>query len=123
MVSGLTDNQQAIVSFISSVLISLGSVSVYVGAPSWVSVVIFFCGAMGFALKEAAGDAVTGSAVTTPVIPTAGTVTSENVARNSAGSPLAPIGSAYVLLSDGMYQVTLPNNAGVVNTSDCPVIH
>lgn len=52
---GLTDKQQAVITFISAILISLGAVSAPSGFPQWVAVVLFLLGAFGFAIKEALG--------------------------------------------------------------------
>ena len=52
---GFTDKQQSIILFISAFLITLSGLSYPVTENVWVSLILGIIGAIGFALKEAAG--------------------------------------------------------------------
>lgn len=66
---GLSDKQQAILTFISLILIGLGSAQVPGNLPSYVYVIIFLAGALGMALKEALGTIQPTVPVVSPTAP------------------------------------------------------
>lgn len=53
---GLSDRQQSLIVFVSAILLSVAAVAVPAGAPYWVALTLGILGAIGFALKEAAGS-------------------------------------------------------------------
>jgi hypothetical protein len=55
---GLTNNQQALFVFISAIFISLGSISIPANFPTWVTILFFLLGSLGWALKEYLGSAI-----------------------------------------------------------------
>lgn len=52
---GFTDKQQSLILFISAMLIALAGINIDVTGNIWISTVLAVIGAIGFALKEAAG--------------------------------------------------------------------
>lgn len=57
IMQGLTDRQQALLTFVSAILIAVAGVSIPLGSPYWVALILALAGAVGFALKESFGSA------------------------------------------------------------------
>ena len=79
---GLTNNQQAIMVFVATVLVALGTTTIAVPSSlpdTWkyaIALVLYFCAALGYALKEALGtstqtDTSSSSTTTATVVPAA----------------------------------------------------
>jgi len=52
----LTDSQQAVLMFVSAILLAIAGVSVPAGLPTWVTLILGILGAAGMAIKEMLGS-------------------------------------------------------------------
>ncbi len=92
-VNGLTDREQAIVVFLSGLLIAIGVITVPSDLPyhAYVGIILALLGAVGLSLKELAGGAITATQATLETISAAlSSLTQLQTAKQAPPTPTQP---------------------------------